>query len=465
MSGSVGVRALKQASDHWNTYALERLQPAALWRALWTQSPAFWCIQLYVMFEYVRPQTVYPWIDIAPWSTIVLVGAVLGCFAEARLRFTAKALWLGVAMLTTIILLSAFFAYSTATSWANRDFWINWLLLMVVVGAGIRTRRELLLLLVAFGLWNLKMSQHAVKGWVAIGFSFRDIGIGGAPGWFQNSGEFGIEMCIFLPLTVYFGYGVWPRLRKWGRIFVIAVAASILFSIVASSSRGALLGAAALALWAVWQMPNRLRSFVMIGMTAMAIWAVVPAASKQRLSEMGDDKSSITRLTYWSDGIKIANDHPVLGVGFKNWLPYYTTYYNPKGQLPHNFMIEAVAELGYAGAIAVLAVIALSFRETARIRRRCSKRSRQPDRLLWAMAYGIDGAMIGFMVSGSFVSVLYYPFLWMNVAFVMALARVEDARPIEQSAHNSNTRDRFPHSPAQLAVGRWAPRASRVPVR
>jgi hypothetical protein len=73
--------------------------------------------------------------------------------------------------------------------------------------------------------------------------------------------------------------------------------------------------------------------------------------------------------------------------------------------------------------------------------------------------------MIGFMVSGSFVSVLYYPFLWMNVAFAMALARVEDARPIPQSAHESNTRDRFSHSPTQLAVGRWAPRASRVPVR
>jgi hypothetical protein len=47
-----------------------------------------------------------------------------------------------------------------------------------------------------------------------------------------------------------------------------------------------------------------------------------------------------------------------------------------------------------------------------------------PDRVLWAMTYGLDGAMIGFLASGFFVTVLYYPYYWMNMSLAMALARV-----------------------------------------
>lgn len=413
----------------WNTRDLERLQVRALWRSLWKQSPAIWFVQLYVFFEYVRPQTIYPWLDFAPWSQLTLIGAVVATIAEGRLAFTARGLWLAIAALSLVIVLSSFTAFDPTTSWENKNFWINWILLMVVVGAGLRTRRELIMFMLAFGLWNLKMSQHGVKGWVSIGFSFRDIGIGGAPGWFHNSGEFGIEMCIFLPLCAYFAYGVWPQLGKWGRVFLVAVAGSALFSTVASSSRGALLGAAAVGLWALWRNPNRARAFFMIALAAPVVWLSVPKESKQRFSEIGDDKSSVTRLTYWKHGIEIAGDKPLLGVGYKNWIPYYTTYYNPKGQLPHNFMIEAVSELGYTGATMVVCVIVCSFVATARVRKRTDQRSAVPDRLLWSLAYGLDGALIGFMVSGSFVSVLYYPFLWMNCAMIMALVRVEANRP------------------------------------
>jgi hypothetical protein len=37
------------------------------------------------------------------------------------------------------------------------------------------------------------------------------------------------------------------------------------------------------------------------------------------------------------------------------------------------------------------------------------------------MAHGLDGAMIGFVVSGFFVTVLYYPYFWINLAMTVAL--------------------------------------------
>jgi putative inorganic carbon (HCO3(-)) transporter len=443
----------------WSTLRIEQLSPSAIWRALWTQSPAIWLLQFYILFEYVRPQTIYPVIDIAPWSQIFLLGAVLAVVVEGRLAFTSASLWLSIAVLTVIVILSSITSYYPEKSWADKNFWINWLLLMLIVGAGIRTRRELLLFLIAFGLWNLKMSQHAVKGWVSVGFSFRSIGIGGAPGWFQNSGEFGIEMCVFLPISVYFAFGLWPKLTRGKRLLLLAISASALFSIVASSSRGALLGAAAVGGWALWRNPNRLRAFALIIVLAPLVWLSVPEGSKARFRNMGEDKDSITRITYWKDGIKIANQHPLLGIGYRNWLPYYTTRYNPKGQLPHNFMIEAVAELGYVGAIAVLVLIGTSFGQTSKVRKLTSETSNAPDRLLYGMAFGIDGAMIGFIVSGSFVSVLYYPYLWMNIAMVMALVRVESERRHARIPHAGIRTQRPSHTTA-MNSRRWRPSAA-----
>jgi O-antigen ligase len=186
-----------------------------------------------------------------------------------------------------------------------------------------------------------------------------------------------------------------------------------------------------------------MKAFVAIFALATVVWMLTPAESKRRFEEIGDDASSVQRVTYWKDGIEIANAHPLLGIGYRNWVRYYTTVYRGRGQLPHNFLIEAFAELGYTGLLAILAVIATSFAATAKVRTRTGPRSPAPDRLLWAIALGLDGALIGFIVSGSFVSVLYYPFLWMNVAMTMALVRVEKSRAtVMASLANSATRMR-----------------------
>jgi hypothetical protein len=40
---------------------------------------------------------------------------------------------------------------------------------------------------------------------------------------------------------------------------------------------------------------------------------------------------------------------------------------------------------------------------------------------MFFMAYGLDGALVGFITSGFFISVLYYPFFWINFAMTAAL--------------------------------------------
>lgn len=404
------------------------LHLGAIWRSMRSQSPAFWATFLYIFFEYVRPQSIYTWLDFAPWPKIFLFSAVGLTVLEGRLRFTSKALWGSVALFTAVIVASSLTAQYPEYSWKNKDFWVNWLLLMLIVGGGVKNRTEFFLHLLGFILWNVKMTQHGVQHWFLSGFSFVAWGVSGGPGWFQNSGEFGIELCVFLPIVGYLTFALWPRLSKYRRLAMMAIVASALISVVVSSSRGALLGTAVIASWIALRSPYRLRAIAIVVPLAALTWILLPEGNKARWRTAGEDIDSVRRLTYWKDGIKIAKEHPVLGIGYRNWIPYYRARYNPKGELPHNYLIEAVSELGFTGLFVFVGMTGAFFWQNGRTRKRVSADSGTPDRVLWAMTYGLDGAMIGFLASGFFVTVLYYPFYWMNMSLAMALTRVASVR-------------------------------------
>jgi len=58
--------------------------------------------------------------------------------------------------------------------------------------------------------------------------------------------------------------------------------------------------------------------------------------------------------------------------------------------------------------------------------RTLSRRFLGNDRFLLYMAYGFDASLVGYLVSGFFVTVLYYPYFWVNLAFTVALRAVAD---------------------------------------
>jgi O-antigen ligase len=88
--------------------------------------------------------------------------------------------------------------------------------------------------------------------------------------------------------------------------------------------------------------------------------------------------------------------------------------------LSHNIFIEAASELGLTGFAAFLALIGCTVALNYRTRRIVRKYPRK-GYFLSEMANGLDGALIGFLVSGFFVTVLYYPFFWINFAMTVAL--------------------------------------------
>lgn len=398
------------------------IKPSVIWRYLLTQPASFWWVCTYLFFEYVRPQQLFPIVDVLPWGQVTLGMTVLTFLLEGKGLRARSPANLAIAAFGGVIILSTITAWSPAAAFENYIFFFSWALVFVLISNIVVTEKRIFVFVLAFLLYNAQMSWGAMKQWASFGFGFRSWGVTGGAGFFNNSGEFGVAMCMFLPISLYFALGLRDRLPKWKFMLLLTMPASAVFGAVASSSRGALVGVAVVGLWLLVKSKYRARALMFTVLAVVIVLAVLPPEQKARFRESGDDKNSVLRITYWRHGLEMAREHPLLGIGFFNWMPYYRATYNANGQLPHNVFIQAMAELGYTGLASFLALIGVTLAINRRTRRLA--RLQPTGHFVFMLAHSLDAAMMGFLASGFFVTVLYYPFFWINLSITAALYEV-----------------------------------------
>jgi O-antigen ligase len=278
------------------------------------------------------------------------------------------------------------------------------------------------------------MSQHGFRVFASRGFSFSSWGATGAPGWFRNSGEFGIQMTIFVPLAIAFIMALkeyWGRGKRW---FFYLLPVTGLVSIVASSSRGAQLAIIVVGLWFLIRTRKGIKWAIVMLLVGFMLYLIMPEAQKARFDTMGEDQTSVERLEHWRLGMGFVVENPLLGLGYKNWLDYcnfLSPFRDVEGvscHQAHNMYVECVAELGVPGLIVFLWMLLLMFRRNSRTR---IYASRLNNKFIMYVSYGLDGGLVGFMVSGFFISVLYYPFFWFQLAMTVALNEVSKGQALE----------------------------------
>ncbi len=402
-----------------------------LWAFFKSQDALFWLISLYLFLEYVRPQTLYPVLDILPYTQIIILLTLLLFFMQNKVTLVQNIENRLLLCFFGVILLSSIFAMSPAIAFAKLPEFIAWMLVYFLIVNIVNSENRFLLFLLMFLLYNLKMSQFALRGWASIGFGFGKDGTGGGPGWFQNSGEFGIEMCVFFSLAVYFIIALKDHWPKWKLCAFLFLPLTALAGIISSSSRGALVGGAAVLAWMLFKSKRKFFAVLMVGIVCIMAYNAVPHEQKARFETAGEDRTSINRTERWQKGIAMANKNPLLGVGYGNWVIADRIMFSGEGALSHNAFIECVSELGYSGLFVYALMIVFCFVNNYRTRN-VLKQNNQENGFAYYMAHGLDGALVGYLVSGFFVTVLYYPYFWINLALTVALNGIAQR---QQPAH------------------------------
>lgn len=447
--GAIAKAPVKSRAAYEPSAQLEPLlgcSPTNIWRQVRTEHISFWFACGYLFMEYVRPQTIYPAIDVLPWTQMFVIGAIITSFFDRRQPRASSPLTALILLYGFIVLLSAVFAEYRALALGMLDTFYLWVIIYFAIVRTVVTRERFFIFLLLYMLANFKMSQHGFLSWARKGFRFDDWGTAGAPGWFENSGEFGIQLCIFLPMAVAFVYAVRHRLSRFWSYVAMFAPFSALASVVATSSRGAMLGVAASGLWALKTTRHFWRTLVVIVLIGATAYLVTPAEFKHRFDTAGEDRTSQHRLDRWKQGWETMLDHPLLGIGHENWPKYFVehrdTTTEPGTPLVHNFFVQCGIDLGFTGLLVLIALLITMFRLTSRIRAMCPGKDEQ-SRFFFLMANGMDGATIGLIVSGSFVTVLYYPYIWIHAAFVTAMyGAVCSGRDKSRSPTALTTRER-----------------------
>lgn len=424
----------------------------SLWRGFKQEHLSFWALTAYIFFDYVRPQSIYPVIDIIPWAQLCLIVTLLGAIMDRSVKWVSCMENKHLIFFFFIVLLSSLLGFDPQVSWSNKNILINWILVYFLVINIVNTEKRMFLFLLAYLLFSFKMSQHGFFSWAARGFSFTNWGLIGAGGWFQNSGEFAIQMLIFGSLSAAFVLALkekWGKYKKW--IFYFMPFSAVM-TVLGASSRGSQLGLLIIGLFLMFRLKAGFKVFISLIVIIVLAYFILPEEQIQRFTDIGDDRNSLTRLAYWKYGWQVILNHPLLGIGYDNWMSY-ARFDMPGGiwdgriQLPHNIYIEVAAEAGILGFIGFLLMVIYAFVLNARSRIMALQNN---NKLYYFLTYGLDMGLVGYLVAGTFVTVFYYPFFWVQISFIVALYNISK----NKADLNNNTKN--------LAD---SPRASTLPKR
>lgn len=416
---------------------LYTLNPKALWAQLKQESFAFWMVCLYLVMEYVRPQSIYHHLDVLPWDKVIIGLAVLTLPldpARHRVRDPAN-LWMTVFLV--VILVSSAFATFPAISWSHWFDFVGWYAIYFLITNTVTTAERYFIFLVIFLIANFKLSFFGARTWAMRGFSFTSWGLMGPPGFMQNSSDLSSEMLMFVPIAFELALFVKPHVKRVTYWFLMLGAVTGVMTVLGASSRGSQLALAFQGAWIAIQRKLKLKVIVGIALFIWAGYAMLPAAEKARFASAGTDNTSIQRFDYWRAGLKMIEHHPLLGVGYFNFAPVYALHdpsklWHGRPQLPHNIFIEVGTDAGLIGLGIFLILILRNLKAAKDIRRACANNNNAPG-FAPSVARGLAITTWGFVIAGQFNTVTYYPFFWINLALTVSLLNIVN-RSVSHSA-------------------------------
>jgi len=265
---------------------------------------------------------------------------------------------------------------------------------------------------------------------------------------FADQNEYALLMNILFPITVFLAVGEGRQIHK---IFYLSMSAVFLAGVVISHSRGGFVGLSAVLIF-MWLklFKNKLKSGVIILCVILGLAIIAPASYWEEMSTLQQgthESTAASRIYFWQIAIRQFIDHPLIGVGVNNygvWLPDYahrddklsdgrpvSGMTRAYGRVAHSMYFTILAELGILGSAFFAFLVYHFFKNSIHMAKtfnsvnpgkNATKANSDGSLLSWrSLNLGLTGGMIGYLVSGAFVSVLFFPYFWLMCALSATL--------------------------------------------
>jgi putative inorganic carbon (hco3(-)) transporter len=414
-----------------------------------------WWLCLALFFEYARPANFVPAIGALPLNSLIPLSLLLVCVFNGSLRpwgeiFSDRSSrWISIYM--ALIFFTVFTSVVNYTSWLVFQIVLGYFFMFIIFARLLNSQADIMKVvatLVFAHIFLLLMNFNVLSD-----PSQRQYIVGGT--FLGDGNDYSMSLCLLMPLAVELALrakSLIPRGFAWGSI------ALMLLAVIASQSRGAVLGLGAVAIFLWWRSKKKVAGIVIAAVLGIGVMIYAPGVFFDRMGTIAQyetEGSAQARISAWKAGMRMVIDKPLTGVGAGMFAPSYGTTYKPKGEWvhwanAHSIYFLVIGELGVPGIVALLMVLWGGMFQNERLRRRFLDHHGDkltPEQAVTArlLLMGTT-ALIGFAVAGAFLSAAYYPHLFVLTGTMVAL--------------RSMVSKTLPPDPAQAGKGRGRRRVS-----
>lgn len=239
-----------------------------------------------------------------------------------------------------------------------------------------------------------------------------------------------LSLVLMFPMSFAIANLLHPKLHWMYRLLFVAAFLIMFWAIMATQSRGGLLGILALlGYFAYKRVDNKMWLVVGAGILVplLLFLAGVSDRSSGGAAEEGVDASAMGRIYAWVAAWRMALENPLTGVGMKNfYLNYYlySPHWDGKNHAVHSTWFQILAETGFIGFILLLSLVGQAFKKLWRTNRFSYQ---LPDEQRWLFLTCNDGIFAGFVafcVAGTFLTQGFNWPLYILFAMNVALAKL-----------------------------------------
>ncbi len=235
------------------------------------------------------------------------------------------------------------------------------------------------------------------------------------------------------------------------RLGWIGMLCFIALAVVATNSRGGLIGLTVFTAWLLLISRHKVGGFFLVLAVMLVLSQIVPESWYQRMETIKDaneDDSFMGRVAAWKISSAIALAHPIFGGGYRAIQSYEvwdkfkfsqgflgfveTPVLTMSAVAAHSIWFEVVADQGFVG-LGLFILLLLSSLFYWRKVRLLAKKNMQQVHWAYDLANALAGCVAIYVITGSALSAAYFelPYILMTlmgVVYLVALKEVESAR-------------------------------------
>lgn len=375
---------------------------------------------LYLIFDYGRPHHLIPVIGTLRPLLLIIVVLTYFLFTSGKIGNTKSQqttlIWLFILLTASYIPFARnnYHAYITTKS---QLLYMPFILSTIIcINSFDRLKKIIFIcicLMIYIGLYSI-------------------IKTGKGPGnYFLDENDLSLYINMWLPFCYFLFFAEQNKIRK-----IICLSGLIigLLSVVVSFSRGGFVGLISITLITWLFSTKKILSLAIIGMTVCLMLLFVDKAYWKDMSTVSDIEQSTAkvRIESWKTSLTMFINNP-LGVGGNNFQVRFSEYQTDWfrrgmwGRVAHSLWFTLIPELGIFGIYIYFSLLYYNLKDIFCLIKLKHDDGNEDLTYLNYLGRAFAASFVGYFVSGTFVSVLYYAHYWYIIGLIVAAKRIADS--------------------------------------